>query len=255
MSSPVRGAYGQTPVPERRCGLCPQCQEDQKERTHLGIRMRGRGRGARLRWVVARVCARWTPGTSEVHRRSMAVIAWPARQLTRRACCLRSARVAWWPPSPPGAVAGPRRGGSSPGRGEESREPGVTVRIGSTRRSRPGIRGRAVENGRSNRISEVWQYHDHAPVLPAQCGHRRRQAGAPVACPAGAGDGSGVTVGELDVVGLSWTPWDMIQNVRRADQARSGITDATRTERGFHAARNGGIAGQRPFRWAGMGSL
>ena len=41
-------------------------------------------------------------------------------------------------------------------------------------------------------------------------------------------------MGALDVAGLSWTSWDMIQNVRRADQAHSGTTDATRTERGFH---------------------
>ena len=48
-----------------------------------------------------------------------------------------------------------------------------------------------------------------------------------------------MTMGELDVAGLSWTSWDMIQKVRRADQAHSGPTDATRTERGFHAAGNG----------------
>ena len=51
----------------------------------------------------------------------------------------------------------------------------------------------------------------------------------------------GIAGGQLavDVAGLSWTSWDMIQNVRRADQAHSEATDATRTERGFHAARNG----------------
>ena len=43
-------------------------------------------------------------------------------------------------------------------------------------------------------------------------------------------------MGELDAAGLSWTSRDMIHNVRRADQAHSGATDATRTERGFHAA-------------------
>jgi hypothetical protein len=50
-----------------------------------------------------------------------------------------------------------------------------------------------------------------------------------------AGDGR-VTMVELDAAGLNWTSWDMIQNLRRADQAHSGTTDATRTERGFHAA-------------------
>jgi hypothetical protein len=50
---------------------------------------------------------------------------------------------------------------------------------------------------------------------------------------------------ELHVVGLSGTSWDMIQEMRRADQAHSGTTDATRTERRSHAARNGESAGQR----------
>ena len=64
-----------------------------------------------------------------------------------------------------------------------------------------------------------------------------------------------VSAGELDVAGLSWTSWDMIQNLRRADQAYSGTTDATRTERGIDTAGNGEIAGQWVFRWVGMGSL
>jgi hypothetical protein len=54
-----------------------------------------------------------------------------------------------------------------------------------------------------------------------------------------------LAMAELHVVGLSGTSWDMIQEMRRGDQARSGTTDATRTERGFHAARNGESAGQR----------
>ena len=62
-------------------------------------------------------------------------------------------------------------------------------------------------------------------------------------CSAGAGDG-GVTVGEAAVAGLSWTSWDMIQNLHRPDQAHSGTTDATRTERGIHTAGNGETAGQ-----------
>jgi hypothetical protein len=47
----------------------------------------------------------------------------------------------------------------------------------------------------------------------------------------------------------------MIQNLRRAGQAHSGTTDATRTERGIHTAGNGETAGQWLFRWAGIGSL
>src|SRR6266567_3470022 len=78
--------------------------------------------------------------------------------------------------------------------------------------------------------------------------------GASVTCPPEAEDGR-VPIGELDVAGLSWTSWGMIQKVRRADQAHSGTTDATRTERGFHAAGNGETAGQRPFRWVAMGAL
>ena len=53
---------------------------------------------------------------------------------------------------------------------------------------------------------------------------------------------------QLEVVGLSWTSWDMIQNLRRADQAPSEATDATRTEGGSHAAGNEETAGQWLFR-------
>ncbi len=66
---------------------------------------------------------------------------------------------------------------------------------------------------------------------------------------------AGVTVGELDAARLSRTSWDMIQKVRRPDQARSEATDARRTECGFHAARKGETAGQRLFRWVGIGGL
>ena len=79
-------------------------------------------------------------------------------------------------------------------------------------------------------------------------------AGALVTCPAEAEDG-GMTIAELDVAGFNWTSWDMIQKVRRADQAHSGLTDAIRTECGIDAAGNGESAGQWAFRWAGMGSL
>ena len=44
---------------------------------------------------------------------------------------------------------------------------------------------------------------------------------------------AGVAVGGLDAVGLSWTSRDLIQNVRRADQAHSETTDTTRTAGGF----------------------
>ena len=52
--------------------------------------------------------------------------------------------------------------------------------------------------------------------------------------PSGRGTAGGS--GELDAAGLSWTSWDVIQKVHRADQAHSETTDATRTERGIHTA-------------------
>jgi hypothetical protein len=71
--------------------------------------------------------------------------------------------------------------------------------------------------------------------------------------PSGRGTAGGR--GELDAAGLSWSSWDVIQKVHRADQAHSETTDATRTAGGFHAAGNLVSAGQRPFRWVKMGSL
>jgi hypothetical protein len=56
-------------------------------------------------------------------------------------------------------------------------------------------------------------------------------------------------------VGLSWMSWDMIEKVCRADQGFRGITDAGRTERGFHAMGNGESAGRRLFRWVGVNGL
>jgi hypothetical protein len=53
--------------------------------------------------------------------------------------------------------------------------------------------------------------------------------------------GKGEQRAMMHVVGLSRTSWDMIQQMRRADQAHSGTTDATRTERGFTPIRIGSI--------------
>jgi hypothetical protein len=66
---------------------------------------------------------------------------------------------------------------------------------------------------------------------------------------------AGWGAGGLDAVGLSWTSWDMIEKMCCADQGFRGITDAGRTERGFHAMGNGESAGQRLFRWVGMNGL
>ena len=64
-----------------------------------------------------------------------------------------------------------------------------------------------------------------------------------------------MTMRVLDLIGLGWASWDMIHSLRRADQACFEATVATRTAAGFHGYDNGVSAGQRPFRWAGMGSL
>jgi len=57
-----------------------------------------------------------------------------------------------------------------------------------------------------------------------------------VTCPAGEQRMAGWQWRELDVIGLGWTSRDLIQQVRRADQAHSETTDATRTAGGFHLA-------------------
>jgi hypothetical protein len=51
------------------------------------------------------------------------------------------------------------------------------------------------------------------------------------------------------------TPLDWFPGPRCADLDHSEFTDAGRTECAFHAIGNGEIAGQRPFRWVGMGVL
>jgi hypothetical protein len=81
------------------------------------------------------------------------------------------------------------------------------------------------------------------------CGRRRLSD-----CSADIGD-DGLGAGGLDTVGLSWTSWDMIEKVRGSDQRFCGVTDAGRTERGFHAVGNGEFAGERLFRWVGMNGL
>ena len=99
------------------------------------------------------------------------------------------------------------------------------------------------------RAGRLWS----VPVAGRAPGRRRTgpgprlwQAGVSVTCPAGARDGW-VTMGALDVAGLSWTSWGMIQNVRRADQAHSEATDAhtdrTRLSRGeeWRIRRSAGI--------------
>ena len=71
--------------------------------------------------------------------------------------------------------------------------------------------------------------------------HGCGRPGPSATCPAG------VTMGALDVAGLSWTSWDMIQNVRRADQAHSRSygrhTDRTPLSRGeeWRIRRSAGI--------------
>jgi hypothetical protein len=148
----------------------------------------------------------------------------PGGRSARRACpAMRLERVLW--------IMGPGRSGCA-------------------WRPWPGNPCRAVKNGRSNRIAEVWRYR--ALVLSLQCG---------IGCGRPASQLRDRSAGPLhgwrglDAAGPGWISWDMIHNVRRADQAHSEVTDARRTGRGFHAAKNGESAGQRLFRWAGMGGL
>ena len=101
-------------------------------------------------------------------------------------------------------------------------------------RLKPDFWGVGVSRGLSCRCAAV-----------IRCG-RRRLSG----CSAEIGDGR-LGAGGLDAVGLSWTSWDMIEKVRRADQGFRGITDAGRTERGCRTMGNGESAGQRLFRWWG----
>ena len=53
----------------------------------------------------------------------------------------------------------------------------------------------------------------------------------------------------------SWASWDMIHNLRCADQAGLKVTDATRTAAGPGVALKGVSADQWAFPWGGMGSL
>jgi hypothetical protein len=57
-----------------------------------------------------------------------------------------------------------------------------------------------------------------------------------VTCPAGEQRMAGWQWRELDAIGPGWTSRDLIQQVRRADQAHSETTDTTRTAGGFHLA-------------------
>ena len=79
-----------------------------------------------------------------------------------------------------------------------------------------------------------WEVSGTCPVRPGEYGHRLRQAGGSAACSAG----SRTAVG---AVRCSWTQLDLMghdPNLRCADQAHCGTTDATRTERGIHPAGN-----------------
>jgi hypothetical protein len=158
---------------------------------------------------------------------------------------------AWVRPRPttPGPSFCPRQQGRSPHPGPR-RRPARIRRRGRPATS-PARRSAPETWAVQARISEVWRCG--APVVPPQ---RTHDGGCLRVCEAGAGAGDWqVAVGESDTAGLSGTSWDMIQNLHRADQAHSEATDATRTDRGFHGARDGEMAGQRAFRWVGMGSL
>ena len=173
--------------------------------------------------------------------------------ITLLACrrCLRSVRAAWQAPGPAGER--PRRGAHRRPRGKvgNRRDRVSTVRCDSATVSLGRESGRrAVKTAAQAGFLEVW----HCPVLvlSLRCGIGcgRSGSGSCAAVPGRRRSGGG-----LDAAGLSWTSWDMIPKMRCADQAHSEVTDATRTGRGFHGVTNGVPAGQRPFRWVGMGSL
>src|SRR6266705_7145634 len=122
------------------------------------------------------------PGTSETHRRPMAVSRLAGRprpgagsvgNAVRLVLAVRSRRL---------ASAGPARqwrdrvAAQARGRGEESREPGVTVRIGSITPVWAGNPWRAVKIGRSNRCGNITYLS-----LPPQCGDRLRLTAQPMA--------------------------------------------------------------------------
>ena len=85
-------------------------------------------------------------------------------------------------------------------------------------------------NGRT--IPDFLGVTGSVPALARQSGHQLLLAGGLVTCPGRGWQGGS---GELDAMGLRWMSWDMFQNVCRADQAYSGITDVTRTAGEFHA--------------------
>ena len=196
--------------------------------------------------IAALVCARSrgrsTGGRCQVHRRYLAgrwrPVSWPAGhgRGTLGGCTVRLLR------SVRSCRSAERQGGKP--------ETWVSVRIGFTAPVSTGNPCRTAKMAARTgfpRCDDVTSLSCRLCVQPSAATGPRT-----VTCPAEDGI---ATIEELDTAGLSWTCWDMIQNLRRADLAHSGATDATRTERGFHAARNGVSAGQWLFRWAGIGSL
>jgi hypothetical protein len=96
----------------------------------------------------------------------------------------------------------------------------------------------------ANRISKVGRFRRAAAACIDAVGPAVARPGDGWRC-----DGRmGRSGTPLDSAGLVSGPWC-------ADLGHSEFTDAGRTECGFHAAGNGEIAGQRPFRWAVVGGL
>ena len=189
--------------------------------------------GAGLREVDGR-CLRGTPQVERGHEACWQIAAGMARHVGGRAQVARGglAPLSSRESVLPATMAGPR---------------GPVLPCRS--RDRRGIFGGSVNDGRADRISKGGQYPAYV-LRPGEYGHRLRQAGGSAACPAGSRrrwDGE-MQLDSADLMGHD-------PNLRRADQAHCGTTDATRTERGIHAAGNGEIAGQWVFRWAGIGSL
>lgn len=84
---------------------------------------------------------------------------------------------------------------------------------------------------------------ERCPCTRWHCGRHRPAHAAGRAQGVLSRDGR-VAVREPEVAGPGWTSWDMTRKLHRSDQGHSETTDATRTDRGFRAAKNEEMAGQ-----------
>jgi hypothetical protein len=151
-------------------------------------------------------------------------------------------------PGGPRTGAPGRRGAASPGRpaGQQGHRQAQTQTQTQHRFQRPwaGQRWRSTIEGRRQTDAQMpnfTQGHCRESQTGSNGVAARRKR---LRCDARMGH-SGT---QLDF--LNWFP-----HPRRADLGDSVCTDAGRTDRGFHMALSGEMAGQWLFRWVGIGSL